>query len=249
MVALPRPTRLSSRRGFAEWLSFRVSPHMTEPTFKLSRVSGTPISEDELIADLKRVALSLNSDTVPQKTYAVLGTFDYSTVIRRFGSWNNGLLRAGLSMSNEVEISDHRLFENLLVLWQHFGRQPRRRELSSLPSTISQTPYNRRFGSWTAALEAFVIFANASGNESPALIQSPEVNRRTTGRDPSLRLRWRVLQRDRFTCCACGASPSTTCCVELHVDHVVPWSKGGETVLENLQTLCSVCNLGKSNVG
>ncbi|THJ09818.1 MAG: HNH endonuclease [Nitrospira sp. CG24C] len=26
------------------------------------------------------------------------------------------------------------------------------------------------------------------------------------------------------------------------------WSKSGETVLENLQTLCSVCNLGKSNV-
>ncbi|MFZ6816453.1 HNH endonuclease [Undibacterium sp. Rencai35W] len=29
---------------------------------------------------------------------------------------------------------------------------------------------------------------------------------------------------------------------------MVPWSKGGETVLANLQTLCSVCNLGKSNV-
>ena len=62
-------------------------------------------------------------------------------------------------------------------------------------------------------------------------------------------LRWHVLQRDRFTCCACGASPALTLGVELHVDHIVPWSKGGETVLENLQTLCSVCNLGKSNVG
>ncbi|MCL4507775.1 MAG: HNH endonuclease [Chloroflexi bacterium] len=36
--------------------------------------------------------------------------------------------------------------------------------------------------------------------------------------------------------------------MELHVDHILAWSKGGETVLENLQTLCSVCNLGKSNV-
>jgi hypothetical protein len=222
---------------------------MTEPIFKLSRVSGAPVSDDELIADLKRVALSLNSDTVPQKTYGVLGTFDYSTVIRRFGSWNNGLLRAGLSISNEIDISDDRLFENLLALWQHFGRQPRRSELSSPPSTISQTPYNRRFGSWTAALEAFVDFANASGNEPPEPFQSAEANRRTTGRDPSLRLRWHVLQRDRFTCCACGASPAITLGVELHVDHIVAWSKGGATVLENLQTLCSVCNLGKSNVG
>ena len=36
--------------------------------------------------------------------------------------------------------------------------------------------------------------------------------------------------------------------VELHVDHIKPWSKGGETVLENLQTLCATCNLGKSNI-
>jgi hypothetical protein len=222
---------------------------MTEPIFKLSRVSGAPVSDDELIADLKRVALSLNSDTVPQKAYGDLGTFNYSTVIRRFGSWNNGLLRADLSISNQIDISDDRLFENLLVLWQHFGRQPRRSELSSPPSTISQTPYNRRFGAWTAALEAFINFANASGNETPESFQSAEANRRTTGRDPSLRLRWHVLQRDRFTCSACGASPAVTLGVELHVDHVVPWSKGGETVLENLQTLCSVCNLGKSNVG
>jgi len=34
----------------------------------------------------------------------------------------------------------------------------------------------------------------------------------------------------------------------LHVDHVKPWGKGGETVLENLQILCDVCNIGKSDV-
>ena len=221
---------------------------MTEPTFKLSRVSGAPVSDDELIADLQRVAQSLNSGTVPQKKYGTLGTFDYSTVIRRFGSWNNALRLAGLSLSNEVDISDERLFENLLVLWQHLGRQPRRSELSSPPSTISQTPYNRRFGSWTASLEAFVNYANGSGVESPAVQPDGEATRRTTGRDPSLRLRWHVLERDRFTCCACGASPAFTSGVELHVDHIIPWSKDGETVLGNLQTLCSVCNLGKSNV-
>lgn len=90
---------------------------MAEPPFKLSRVSGAPVSDEELIADLQRVATTLSSDTVPQKTYGSLGTFDYSTLIRRFGSWNNALRLAGLSISNEVNISDERLFENLLVLW------------------------------------------------------------------------------------------------------------------------------------
>lgn len=66
-------------------------------------------------------------------------------------------------------------------------------------------------------------------------------------RSISAKLRYSVLKRDNFRCCACGASPAKDPSVELHVDHIVPWSKGGETALDNLQTLCSKCNIGKSN--
>ena len=116
-----------------------------------------------------------------------------------------------------------------LVLWQHFARQPRRRELAAAPSLISQSPYNRRFGSWTAALEAFTTYANASATEAPPHHEIVETQH-STSRDPSIRLRWKVLQRDRFTCRGCGASPALKVGVELHVDHVKPWSEGGETV-------------------
>ena len=61
------------------------------------------------------------------------------------------------------------------------------------------------------------------------------------------KLRYKVLKRDNFKCCACGASPAKDPSVELHIDHIVPWSKGGETTFDNLQTLCSRCNLGKSD--
>ena len=61
------------------------------------------------------------------------------------------------------------------------------------------------------------------------------------------KLRYQVLKRDNFKCCACGASPAKDPSVELHIDHIIPWSKGGETVFENLQTLCSKCNIGKSD--
>lgn len=67
-------------------------------------------------------------------------------------------------------------------------------------------------------------------------------------REPSKRLRFQVLARDEFTCKYCGASPRKDSSVSLHIDHIIPWSKGGKTTLSNLQTLCAACNLGKSNI-
>lgn len=224
---------------------------MEKKAFELSRVSGQPVSDAELLDDLRRVAASLGKTTVGQKEYRRIGRYDDSTTTRRFGSWNGALKAAGLSVSNVVDLGDEELFENILTLWQHYGRQPRRRELALPPSRISQSPYLRRFRSWTAALESFVSFANAndSGNAQATGISSTSGGARRTSRDPSLRLRFQVLQRDRFACCSCGASPATKAGVELHVDHVTPWSKGGETTLANLQTLCSKCNLGKGAHG
>ena len=228
-------------------LSLALKKHMEDKQFKLERVSGMSVSDDELLADLCATAKRIGKNTIGLRKYRQLGKYDDTTVSRRFGTWNKALQAAGLELSNEVSISDERLFENILVLWQYYGRQPRRRELAQEPSDISQSPYNRRFGSWSKTLEAFVEYANSTDTEASKSFEG-EGGRRSTGRDPSLRLRWKVLQRDRFTCCACGSSPAITPGVELQVDHILPWSKGGETVLENLQTLCSICNLGKSNI-
>lgn len=222
---------------------------MNKPVFELSRVGGAPVSDGELLADLLQVARQAGLDTVPGPLYKSMGAYGVSTIEQRFGGWNEALRRAGLKISKRMNIPDEELFENILMLWQHFGRQPRRREVDSNPSIISQQPYNRRFGSWMKALEAFVNYANGTGAElTEHQFEVPASGQHKTSRNPSLRLRWRVLQRDNFKCCSCGASPAVTLGVELHVDHVFPWEKGGETVLENLQTLCSRCNLGKSNL-
>ena len=95
---------------------------MNDSAFKWERVSGVPVADEELIADLKRVAVNTGGINVTQKIYAEHGAFDCSTVIRGFSFWNKALATAGLPLSNEVNVSDERLFENLLVLWQHFGR-------------------------------------------------------------------------------------------------------------------------------
>lgn len=66
-------------------------------------------------------------------------------------------------------------------------------------------------------------------------------------RDPSIGLRFKVLQRDRFKCVLCGDHPARNAECVLHVDHVIPWSKGGKTREDNLRTLCATCNVGRGN--
>ena len=66
-------------------------------------------------------------------------------------------------------------------------------------------------------------------------------------RSLSLALRYRVLVRDKFRCVICGASPAKDGAVELHIDHIFPWSRGGQNTEENLRTLCLKCNIGKGD--
>lgn len=57
------------------------------------------------------------------------------------------------------------------------------------------------------------------------------------------KLRYAVMQRDQFRCVLCGATVDSG--AKLHVDHIIPVSKGGKTEMNNLRTLCDRCNLGK----
>lgn len=57
-------------------------------------------------------------------------------------------------------------------------------------------------------------------------------------------MRFKVFERDGFTCQYCGARPPD---VRLHVDHIFPRSKGGRWELDNLRTACEACNIGKSD--
>lgn len=115
-------------------------------------------------------------------------------------------------------------------------------------SSYDGSTYERRFGTWRKALEEFVKWVNQGTDERlPSATVSTNVTKQT-GRQPNLRLRFKVMRRDNFKCQYCGKSPATQPGIALNVDHVIPWSEGGETTMENLQTLCAECNLGKSNL-
>lgn len=179
------------------------------------------------------------------------GTFHPGTLTRRFRSWFRVLELSGLKESrSRLDISDAELFDNLRSVWTTLARQPRYDEVRSPISKYSAGTYENRFGTWNKALKAFIEWVNEGQNDTCVEVSpkaDKKVERRRTKRDISERLRFSILLRDGFRCLACGRSPLKSPGVELHVDHIVPWSMGGETVPENLGTKCADCNLGKGN--
>ena len=184
--------------------------------------------------------------------YNEYGRFHSSTLTRRFGSWFKCIELADLSPSrSKTGISDEELFEELEKVWVKFGKQPSYAQMRDF-SMFSIGTYEKRFGGWRNALSAFVNYINGNNideqDSNDTAQDSREELEHKTSRTINLRLRFRVLQKDNFKCCACGASPAKDPSVELHIDHIIPWSKGGETTIDNLQTLCSKCNLGKRDL-
>ena len=118
---------------------------------------------------------------------------------------------------------------------------------------VSETHYNQRFFEMECLACGHRYYANGCDvwlRKCPVCQTKKHSVKKTTvktSRNIPDRLRYQVLKRDCFKCCICGASPAKDSSIELHIDHIVPWSKGGETILDNLQTLCSRCNLGKGD--
>jgi hypothetical protein len=194
-----------------------------------------------------------------EKEYDKYGKYCSNTLMKRYnGKWNNILSLAGMKINLNRNFSDEDLFEEIERIWILLGRQPTTTDIKKGVSKYALNSYSRRFGGWRNALQAFVDYIN---NDDGDLVEHrsteqkkenncalPEIIQHKTSRDINLKLRFKVLQRDNFKCCACGASPAKDPSVELHIDHIIPWSKGGETTIDNLQTLCSKCNLGKSDI-
>ena len=208
------------------------------------------IPKEEFLEDLKKVASLIGKQTVTGSIYDEKGKFGRATILRRFGTWNKALEEAGLKVISTLNNKEEALFENLANVWQKLGRQPVGRDMEKAlgHSKFSTGTYEKRFGSWNKALQAFGNFVNYS--EISAIVSENEktkIGQENSPRRINWRLRAMVLIRDNCICKMCGASPAKDSSVILHVDHIKPWSKGGPTAVENLRTLCSVCNIGKSD--
>ena len=84
--------------------------------------------------------------------------------------------------------------------------------------------------------------ARAFVNSDPSQL---EYYKQIAKRSISGSMRYDVLAKTKGICAACGVKASSG--YPMHVDHIVPASLGGKSILENLQPLCFRCNTEKRN--
>ena len=214
-------------------------------------------SEEDIINDIKRVARIYKKDTITKKEYDAYGNYSSSTIVKKYAnSWNRVLELSGMQSVQNRNFSNEQLFSEIERIWIMLGRQPTSTDIKGGISRYSFQSYVRRFGGWRNTLKAFVDYINSEDTDTKDTQENVDIElnnstvpiKHKTKRDINLRLRFKVLQRDNFKCCICGASPAKDPTVELQIDHIIPWAKGGETTIDNLQTLCTKCNLGKSDL-
>jgi len=229
------------------------------------------ISEGKKLEELENVAKYFNYTEFSWRDFNKISNISASAIKVHFGSWKKALAalkqhlqRKGLDLSPrpfapQRIYSDEDLFIEMERIWQNVGQRPSRTEWERSNPKISITAYKKRFGSWTRACEKFIeykiggeifsqdfILPDRAENQKETKFRGKDNSQEKT-RDVSLRLRLDVLTRDNFRCVFCGKSPATNVGTRLHIDHIIPFSKGGKSTFENLQTLCAECNLGKSN--
>lgn len=219
-------------------------------------LSNKKISKEEIINELKRVSLILNTTCFSQKGFIRHSIFaDRGIFSRRFGSFNKLMKEAGFTTPlSSRKYTDEERYDNLLNVWSYYGRQPNYQEMKKEPSIVGPKAYVVRWGSWRKALLAFIEKVNEDEStiqseiENKTCIEPQEIKKTglvANSRTIPLGLRYDILRRDKFSCTLCGRVPKTHN-ITLQIDHIIPFN-GSNTVAENLRTLCNECNNGKSN--
>lgn len=251
------------RRRFGSWPAALEAAGLSHlynaiPTATKSRTLARQMSTGEMLEEIRRVAHIVGRTDIAADDLRQHASIGVDAIRRRFGSLKAALRAADLiERAHGRRYTDDECFENLLRVWTHYGRPPMHSEMKLSPSEVGPKAYTARWGTWNKALHAFVERVNADLEENPTTLAvgaSETVQTRSSKnavdeqdrREIRLGLRYTVLKRDNFKCVLCGASPALKAGVQLHVDHIFPFSKGGKTEIGNLRTLCKDCNLGKA---
>jgi len=224
--------------------------------FKFDRPRQDRIAEDVIIGELKRIAELVGYRRFTRHEFDKLSSLcKGSVVLSRFKTWKIALEATGLSLrphkkTRKDKIPKEDLIRELARIWSQLGHRPSKTEWDNSDARYSYTTYKTRFGGWVNACMALVegnAEFESSTSQSNQSVETISETPKEKSRNVPLKMRLAVLKRDDYKCVLCGRSPAMNAGVTLHIDHIVPYANGGETVKDNLRTLCAECKWGKGN--
>ncbi len=190
----------------------------------LKRREHPSISDEDYFKNLEEVWIKLGRQPHFSDMKIPFSKYSGGAYYVNFGGWRKALERF-VEYINKDEISNDAIEPPLTAISN--SSQKEISEPLAIPVKVN------------------TIIEKPSISNIPKSPQKPIIEHKTK-RGVSDRLRYRVMKRDEFKCQTCGRTWSQGNILE--IDHIIPWSKGGETTFDNLRTLCSSCNRGKGNL-
>lgn len=228
--------------------------------FKTINIAGEKLTEQELrnavftgrwLSDAKKYFSKTGCAAAE-----VSGHFISKSVLRQ------ELLETALKWISKDDIEDYmgknQNNPNALVLWRYWG------DLSSwVKETFPKKRKEMKSVNWGSLYDKHkdeMLDALALEKRIETLMKDDEVTKKSgiynyvlTGEEKFLSVRTftenqkrQVYENQKGICPHCGDSKGYKI-EEMEADHIIPWSKGGKTDLENCQMLCKKHNREKSN--
>jgi hypothetical protein len=216
--------------------------------FKVDRIN-TKYSKAEIIASLKKYGEQYGLTTFRMEDYAKWSKriVCSGTIRNYFGSWGKALRKAGFR-AQRCKLDSKEMVNAFKQCWREQQSVPSRHQLKDYLSRhnfpFRLNAYKDFFGGLGRLAQ---LVEKVEDGQLPESVLHQRIKREKKRSSIRLKDRTAVLKRDGYRCVKCGASPKKDSSVTLHVDHIVPDSKGGTSELDNLQTLCFDCNEGKKN--
>lgn len=230
--------------------------------FRIINIAGVPLTDQELrnavysgswVSDAKRY---FSKSVGPAYQLAS----DYMTGEANRQEYMETAIKWHASITDETiedYMSRHQHDDKASELWQYFRDvidwvemvfPKTRSQMKGLPWGIFYNEHKDRTDLDPIALEAQItkLLADEDVTSKKGVYEYV-----LTGDERKLNIRQfdtrtiiATYEKQKGICPICGKHFEKN---EMHADHIIAWSKGGQTILENCQMLCRDCNLKKSN--
>lgn len=206
-----------------EWEKEDLSVDQALERVRLLAVGCFRVEEDDLgstlLLDLVRVARHMAQKREPPEFFAFeeRDQYDLDRIAAQYWTMN----------SRDQKIALEKLYQKPGACWQTFYRT-----------------FDRFKQAYDGALNRYLELMDTGADSSVKLPDAPvPLPPEARRRELSEREKEQIFIRDHQQCLCCGARRGKS--VRLQIDHILPAAMGGETSVENSQTLCKYCNQEK----